>query len=405
VAQWTLDYICLVAPSARSENLCFVATFSKLQSMMKQFLLAHSADRPANELLDDCLNQLSDIPPEANFGFLYLSDRVADQADFILDKLKQVTGISDWVGTVGIGIIATQIEYYDQPAMAIMVAGFNEADFYMLPNLTGGTADLSNELASWCNANDFNVGLLHADPSNVSTQPLLKNLDDVIPTAFLVGGITSSRGSNAQFANQILHNGVSGVLFSPAVPIMTNLTQGCTPIGGRHVVTNCDSNVVRTLDNRPALDVLSEDAGEVIAQDWQQAAGYIFTGLVNKNSDLDDYSIRQIVGIDREEKIFAIGDYLQHNDEIIFCRRDGNSAIEDMERMLLDFKSRLKTPIKGGVYVSCLGRGRQQFGEHSEEVRFIHSVLGDFPLVGFFANGEIHKNALYGFTGVLTLFV
>jgi len=26
-------------------------------------------------------------------------------------------------------------------------------------------------------------------------------------------------------------------------------------------------------------------------------------------------------------------------------------------------------------------------------------------VVGFFANGEIHKSALYGFTGVLTLFV
>jgi len=32
-------------------------------------------------------------------------------------------------------------------------------------------------------------------------------------------------------------------------------------------------------------------------------------------------------------------------------------------------------------------------------------MLGDFPLVGLFANGEIHKSALYGFTGVLTLFV
>ena len=42
---------------------------------------------------------------------------------------------------------------------------------------------------------------------------------------------------------------------------------------------------------------------------------------------------------------------------------------------------------------------------NSEEARFIHAMLGDFPLVGFFANGEIHKSMLYGFTGVLTLFV
>ena len=31
--------------------------------------------------------------------------------------------------------------------------------------------------------------------------------------------------------------------------------------------------------------------------------------------------------------------------------------------------------------------------------------LGEFPLVGFFANGEISNNRLYGYTGVLTLFL
>jgi small ligand-binding sensory domain FIST len=34
----------------------------------------------------------------------------------------------------------------------------------------------------------------------------------------------------------------------------------------------------------------------------------------------------------------------------------------------------------------------------------IRKTLGDFPLTGFFANGEIHHNRLYGYTGVLTLF-
>jgi len=373
--------------------------------MMDRFLLAQSTGQSTDELITDCLNQLGSIPPEANFGFLYLSDHLADSAESILNQLKQATDIESWVGTVGIGIIASESEYYDQPAMAIMLAGFNEADFHMLPNFSSDTVALSGELADWCNANDFNVGLLHADPSNPVTQTLLKKLGEDIPTAFLVGGITSSHGANIQFANQALRGGISGVLFSPAVPIMSNLTQGCTPIGKRHVVSHCDSNIMHSLDDRPALDVLSEDAGETIAQDWQQAAGYIFAGLVNKNSDMDDYSIRQIIGIDTESKLVAIGDYLNHNDEIIFCRRDGNSAIEDMERMLLELKKRLNSPIKGGVYVSCLGRGREQFGDHSEEVRFIHSVLGDFPLIGFFANGEIHNNSLYGFTGVLMLFV
>lgn len=373
--------------------------------MMDQFLLAQSAGRSSDELLADCLNQLGSIPPEANFGFLYLSDHLSNAAESILDRLKQATDIDYWVGTVGIGIIASNVEYYDQPAMSIMLGGFNEADFHMLPNFRKDTAAPSGELADWCSANDFNVGLLHADPTNPATQALLEQLGNNIPASFLVGGITSSRGANIQFANQALHGGVSGVLFSQAVPIKTNLTQGCTPVGKRHVVTQCDDNVIHSLDNRPALDVLNEDAGEVIAQDWEQSAGSIFAGLVNKSSDLNDYSIRQIIGIDSDAKLVAIGDYLQHNDEIIFCRRDGNSALEDMERMLLELRLRLNSPIKGGIYVSCLGRGRHQFGDDSQEVRFIHSVLGDFPLVGFFANGEIHKNTLYSFTGVLTLFV
>jgi len=249
------------------------------------------------------------------------------------------------------------------------------------------------------------MGLLHGDPDNPSIQLLLKQLSHTIPESFLVGGMSSSRGIHYQVADDICHGGMSGVLFSDRVQVFSNLTQGCTPIGGRHRVTQADNNIVFTLDQKPALDVLIEDTGEIVAKDWESAVNYIFAGLLNKNSDLNDYSIRQLIGINEEEKIIAIGDELEDGQELVFCRRDGNSAQEDMQRMLLQLKSRLKSNPKGGIYISCMGRGREQFGAHSEEVRLIHSVLGDFPLTGFFAEGEIHKNRLYGFTGVLTLFV
>jgi small ligand-binding sensory domain FIST len=38
------------------------------------------------------------------------------------------------------------------------------------------------------------------------------------------------------------------------------------------------------------------------------------------------------------------------------------------------------------------------------EVGLLQAHLGEFPLVGFFANGEIADNRLYGYTGVLELF-
>ena len=46
-----------------------------------------------------------------------------------------------------------------------------------------------------------------------------------------------------------------------------------------------------------------------------------------------------------------------------------------------------------------------QLSQQSEELRMVRDALGDFPLAGFFANGEICNERLYGYTGVLALFL
>ena len=61
--------------------------------------------------------------------------------------------------------------------------------------------------------------------------------------------------------------------------------------------------------------------------------------------------------------------------------------------------------VAGALYVSCSGRGGAHFGGPSAELQIIQHALGDVPLVGFFAAGEIGHHHLYGYTGVLTVFV
>ena len=73
-------------------------------------------------------------------------------------------------------------------------------------------------------------------------------------------------------------------------------------------------------------------------------------------------------------------------------------------QMLDSMKQGLYVKPRGGVYYSCTGRGANLFGPDSEELKPIKEAFGDFPLVGFFCNGEISHNRLYGYTGVLTLF-
>ena len=59
---------------------------------------------------------------------------------------------------------------------------------------------------------------------------------------------------------------------------------------------------------------------------------------------------------------------------------------------------------RGALYYSCVARGEAQFGPGSKELGVIQELLGGIPLVGFFGNGEISRDRLYAYTGVLSLF-
>ncbi len=251
---------------------------------------------------------------------------------------------------------------------------------------------------------DTYLALAHGDPANPRIREMIETLSGKVASGFVVGGLSSARGETAQIAERRVAGGLSGVLFSDRVRLATRLTQGVSPLGPRHRVTSANRNIVGTLDHRPALDVMKAEIGEVLARDLRRAAGYIFVGLPVRGSDTGDYLVRNILGVDPENGLIAIGEHVQPGDELLFCKRDRQSAEEDMARMLATLRAQFDGPIRGGVYVSCLGRGRHLFGEPHRELRLIRDALGDFPLTGFFANGEISHNRLYGYTGVLTLF-
>ena len=66
---------------------------------------------------------------------------------------------------------------------------------------------------------------------------------------------------------------------------------------------------------------------------------------------------------------------------------------------------RLPSPPIAGLYFSCVGRGSNLFGETNTEVGLIEEVLGKFPLVGLFGNGEISYEEIHSYSGVLVVFV
>ena len=199
------------------------------------------------------------------------------------------------------------------------------------------------------------------------------------------------------------------------------------------------------LDGEPALDVMLADLGVSLNQP-REALAKVRTTLVGLSRPEDrlhdadltrihhvgqfgaDVLVRHVIGLDPVRKGIAIADMPTVGMQLAFCERNAKAARADLIRICAEIREELEPEemtlqtatalnaseadsaphparrIAGAIYVSCSGRGGPHFGAPSAELQIVRRALGDVPLVGFFAGGEIARHHLYGYTGVLTVF-
>ena len=349
--------------------------------------------------------------PGGRLGFLYVTDHFENQLGSILTFLRETTDIENWVGTVGLGVSATGpvpggvYECFDTPGIAVMASSFPPGSFHVFPTVSEDTAAFTAANKTWLEVRDSTFGVVHGDPRNPHMAGLLRGVAEK-SRAYLTGGLTSSRGTYDQIADTVTQGGLSGVLFTSEVPVVTGLAQSCTPMGPAHTITECsDQHVVAGLDGRPAFEVFVEELGREMEGEGGEETVSALAGIPITGSDTGDYLARNLANVDPERGVIVIAEAVAKGDPVLFCRRSRENAESEMARMLDSLKRRLPSTPRGGLYFTCVARGPALFGEPGAEMEAITDALGDFPLVGFSANGEISNDRLYGYTGVLTLFL
>lgn len=378
-------------------------TVPQPDSTAPRFAAAHARADHWGLAAKACLDGVAGIP--ANVGILYATEAFNQNLSSILTFLRETTRIEHWVGAVvpgscGPGLRDSDWETMEGGALAVMTGWLPENGFRCFSALD--VAALKIRLGPWIAANGPCVGLVHGDPRSPGLPALIKATAH--DAGFLVGGTVSTSGPPAQLADTVVSGGMSGLLLGAQVPVIIGMTQGCTPIGPPHTITEVAEGVLMGLDGRPALEVLKEEAGELIARDVRRAAGYIHVALPVAGSDTGAYRVRNLLGVDPRQGWLAVGDSLQIGQRLLYVRRDANAAQADMKRMLADVTARLAgRPVLAAHYTSCSARGRHMFGEDGAELALIRAAVGEVPLVGFFANGEICGERLHAYAGVLTL--
>lgn len=372
------------------------------------FKAAHGTGSDWGAAAKACLDGLGTLPPGANLGLLYATDALADDLASILTFLRETTRIATWTGSVAVGIAAGDREFYDRPAVAVLVAALPDDSFRLFgpvgaPGTVPGTDRIGPTVGPWHRDRQPAVAIAHGDPRNQHIAHIIADVAGATGT-YLVGGLTSSRQAFAQIAGHVVHGGLSGVSFAPELPVATGLSQGCSPIGAAHLVSEAVDGTILGLDDRPALDVLKDEIGAVLRRAPRQIGGNIHVAFVVAGSDTGDYVVRNLTALDVNTGGVSVSEPVGCGQRVLFCRRDDAAAREDLQCMVGAVKRRAGGAPKAGVYFSCVARGRHLFGPDSQELGLIRRELGDIPLVGFFGNGEICNDRLYGYTGVLALF-
>ena len=338
-------------------------------------------------------------------GILYTSESFAPHLQEMASALGSRTAAPDWVSAAGYGVIASGEEHYGESGAAALVMDLPRDGY----RLFAGGAETGPGLASrdpeWIEAAAMPLALAHVDPRHPEAAGAVEALA-AGTGGFLVGGLTAAAGDAPHRAGGAT-GCLSGVALSPAaVEIATALSQGCTPLGRARTVTRAQKNILVELDGRPALDAFVEDIGEDLASDLRRVGGLIFAAVPVAGSDTADYTVRNLVAIDPGNRVIAIAEEVPVGGKVLFCRRDRESAVRDMRRMTEDLQRRVgERTIRGGLYVSCAARGPNQFAAPERETEIIRETLGEFPMAGFFANGELNRDRIYAYTGVLTLFL
>lgn len=362
-------------------------------------------------------------PSAATLGFVYLTDHYSPHAAELLEALQVSWPGVSWVGTVGGGVAASGVEYFDEPALVLMLGAVPHGRFRVF----SGARPLTGIEAY--------TALVHADPATPDLPELIAEMSDRTASGYLFGGLTASRGPSWQLADGAYQGGLSGVAFGRDVHLISRVTQGSQPVAPSRRVTRCEQHLVLELDGRAALEVLSEDLGLDLSEPRrtlptlrQTLVGLRAVDAVSDSSTRDrhfgpDVRVRHLIGLDPSRQAFAVAEQVEEGMQLAFCRRDVQAARRDLVRVCSEIREELaetlpavtamadSTPmdpvqrVAGAVYVSCSGRGGAHFGGPSAELQIIQHALGDVPLVGFFAAGEIGHHHLYGYTGVLTVFV
>jgi small ligand-binding sensory domain FIST len=357
----------------------------------------------------------------ADVAFVFVARDHLARAEEIPSRVRAVLGPATVVGCTAGGVIGGDRELEHATGVSVLAGWMPGAEARLFHVDEATLPDPDAPPSAW----HALVGVapsasprfvLVADPMTIPADALLAGLDFAYPRAPKVGGLASGaarRGEQVLFAgDRCVRSGAVGLAFTGDVDLVPAVAQGCRAFGPTLKVTECEGNLLKSLDGVPALEMVRKVLSDAPERDRALARTALFLGFESDpfaaEADLQ-WLVRNILGIDRERQGVYVGELLRQGRRVRFHVRDRVTSAEDVDRTLETAGHGRAEPPSGALLFSCLGRGMNLYGVPDHDTRALHHRWPAVPVGGFFCSGEIGPvggtTYLHGYTSSFGLFV
>jgi small ligand-binding sensory domain FIST len=383
-----------------------------------------SLEAAVNEVTQQVLSDLEGRSPD--LGILFVSNTFASEYPRLLPLIAEKINIKHLIGCSGGGIVGDGRELEQLPALSLLVANLPDVQMRTFHILEAELPDLDSPPDLWqtlmsVDPKEQPSFVILGDPFSFPITDFLSGLDFAYPSTVKVGGLASSGGlgANALFCDhgddgyKLQRQGLVGVALWGGITIDAVVAQGCRPIGKPLQVSECDRNIILSLDDKSPLEVLQDIVSELDSSDRDLAQHSLFIGVVMNEFKLmpeqGDFLIRNIIGVDPKTGAIAVGDRMRPGQRIQLHLRDAKASEEDLEEALIRYHSQVDpTQPSAAVMFSCLGRGERLYGKPDFDSTIFSKHMGNIPVGGFFCSGEIGPvggtTFLHGYTSAFGIF-
>ena len=392
---------------------------------------AFSAENDLESAIQDsCALVRQDIPGSIDlaicfFSTHYLAHDGSSDLAWMASQLTELLGTENILGCSGQAIVSSQQELEDQPAVSIWAASFGQSGIDVF-HLEYHQQSDGGAFTGWPNSvdgawPDDSTLIVLADPFSIPVEDFLVRINEDRTGVPVIGGMASGCSLPEQArlicGDSVFRSGMVVARISGDFRAHAVVSQGCRPIGKPLVITKAERNEIMQLGGQPALkqlqavfDELPNREKQIISRNRGISVGRVLSEYRDEFRP-GDFLIRNVVGGDQETGSIVIADFVRPGQTIQFHVRDPETAGHDLRqsiRQSIGHPGGGKTKIAGGLLFTCNGRGKQMFEVENHDIGIVREILGDIPVSGFFAAGELGpvggENYLHGFTASMVLF-